>query len=106
VNKFEKMGLLQADVSTLMEGFKRIHNLQKAVLFGSRAKGSYKPGSDVDLALYGDNLSRDDLLALSYWLNQETLLPYKIDLLLYQDIDKAVQDHIERVGITVYTRGT
>ncbi len=104
MNKFELAGLSEADVSTLMEGFKRIKHLKKAVLFGSRAKGNYKPGSDVDLALYGDNVSRDDLLALSCWLNQETLLPYKIDLLLYQDIDKAVQDHIDRVGITIYTR--
>lgn len=75
------------------------------VLFGSRAKGSYKPGSDVDLALYGDNLSRDDLLALSYWLNQETYLPYKIDLLLHCDIDRTVQEHIDRVGRVIYTSG-
>jgi type I restriction enzyme S subunit len=71
-------------------------------LFGSRAKGNYKPGSDIDIALWGDELNAKDILSLHVSWN-ELELPYKLDLLNYTAIkEPALKEHIDRVGIELY----
>ena len=52
----------------------------KATVFGSRAKGVFRAGSDIDIALFGEDLDFPDIIHLSYLLNEETPLPYKFDL--------------------------
>lgn len=95
-------GLRDSDLECIHQAFKRYPNIQEAVLFGSRAKGTYHPGSDVDIALKGTNL-KDTVLALSIYLNQESIMPYEFDLIDYQAIDnKELLEHIDRVGIPVY----
>ncbi|WP_292663978.1 nucleotidyltransferase domain-containing protein [Nitratifractor sp.] len=65
----------------------------KAILFGSRAKGDYRRGSDVDLAIIGNERE------VAYRLNEETNLPYFFDVIHLQKIsNKALLEHIERVG--------
>ncbi len=65
----------------------------KAILFGSRAKGNYRRGSDVDLAIIGNERE------VAYRLNEETNLPYFFDVIHLQKIsNKALLEHIERVG--------
>ena len=74
----------------------------KAILFGSRVKGTYKPFSDVDLTLIGDDLTRDDLLWL-YDAFYESDLPYIFDLSLFRQIkNEELIDHINRRGVVVY----
>ena len=51
---------LQYIVSLLSENTK----ITKAVLYGSRAKGNFKPFSDVDIALFGEELSQKDVKEL------------------------------------------
>jgi len=71
------------------------------VLFGSRAKGNCKPGSDVDIALKGDGLKFKDILEMSVELDQLGL-PYMFDLVIYSRIDqKSPPDHIDRLGISL-----
>jgi predicted nucleotidyltransferase len=79
--------------------------VEKVVLYGSRAKGNYKAGSDIDLTMYGDALNQSILLKILDELDEldELLLPWMIDLSLYQQIDNAnLRDHIERVGMVFY----
>ena len=66
-------------------------------LFGSRAKGNAKPGSDIDLAFFG---ALDDLQAQSIQSELEELpLPYKFDVQPYASIQyAALREHIDRVG--------
>jgi len=53
----------------------------------------------VDLAIK-DNLSNDQVREIEYWLNEETLLPYYFDLVLYNDkLDSQLREHIDRVGL-------
>ncbi len=67
----------------------------------SRALGTFRPGSDIDLTLKG-SLSHRDLLALESELD-ELMLPYKIDLSLFHQIDNArLVQHIEQVGRVLY----
>ena len=72
--------------------------VDKAVLYGSRAKGNYKTGSDIDLTLSGSGLSLAVLHKIENKLD-DLLLPYKIDLSIFELItDPAVIDHIERTS--------
>jgi predicted nucleotidyltransferase len=75
-----------------------------AILYGSRAKGNYKPGSDIDLTLVGGRLAHDDLLKIMGELD-DLLLPYTIDLSIFHMIDhEGLRDHIQRVGQEFYHR--
>jgi len=78
--------------------------VEKAVLYGSRAKGNFKPGSDIDLALHGDNLTDMQMADIADQLD-DLLLPYTIDLLLFATLNHPeLREHIQRVGIAFYER--
>lgn len=84
--------------------FARHPAIDKAVLYGSRAKGNFKTGSDIDLALFGDSLTSRELGIVDEELD-DLLLPYQIDLSLFNRIDHAeLREHIERVGMVFYQR--
>ena len=75
-----------------------------AVLYGSRAKGNYKPGSDIDLTLKG-NFDLSILNSISLKLD-DLYLPYMFDLSIHHHInDPDMIDHISRVGIELYSKG-
>jgi predicted nucleotidyltransferase len=78
--------------------------VQKAVMYGSRAKGNYKTGSDIDLTMYGDDLNHSILLKILDELD-DLLLPWMIDLSIFRQIDnESLREHIERVGTVFYER--
>jgi len=78
--------------------------VEKAVLYGSRAKGNYKAASDIDLTLYGIGLSQETLMEISIALD-DLLLPYTIDLSAYTRLDNdALREHIDRVGLIFFQR--
>lgn len=78
--------------------------VEEAILYGSRAKGVHKPGSDIDLALKGNDLSLQDVNRISLRLD-DLLLPYTFDLSLFHHIDnEELLAHIGRVGKTVFRR--
>jgi predicted nucleotidyltransferase len=81
--------------------------VEQAILYGSRAKGNYKRGSDIDLTLQG---GADLTLTVLYHIMDELddlLLPYQIDLSIWHLIDDlALREHIKRVGQPFYTRAT
>lgn len=75
--------------------------VEEVILFGSRAKGNFKDGSDIDICVKGTSLSDRDIIVLANELD-ELNLPWEIDLLRYEEIsDKAVIEHIDRVGIVL-----
>ena len=76
--------------------------IERAVLYGSRAKGNYRVSSDIDLCLVGDTVSLTQQLQIESELD-DLLLPYKIDLSRFHALDNpALVDHIQRLGVTVY----
>lgn len=78
--------------------------VEKAILYGSRATGTFKPGSDIDLTLTGENLTHNHLLGIMSDLD-DLLLPWMIDLSLLADLDHPnLREHIGRVGQTLYER--
>jgi predicted nucleotidyltransferase len=100
--KIENFGLRESDIESIADFLKKLDTIEKAILFGSRAKGNYKHGSDVDIAIIGD-FDFKNLTRLSYLLNQESKMPYKFDIIDYANIqNQELKDHIDRVGVTIY----
>jgi predicted nucleotidyltransferase len=78
--------------------------VREAILFGSRAKAVHKRGSDIDLALVGQDLTWRTLGQIEDALD-ELLLPYRFSLIIYDDkTDPAVAAHIQRVGYSFYRK--
>lgn len=95
-----KFGLSQKTIDSLNQVFSQFPQVEQVILYGSRAKGNYRDGSDIDLTLKGENLNLNDLLKIEN-LIEELLLPYKIDLSLYQQIENPeFVEHIDRVGVS------
>ena len=76
-------------------------NVRRAILFGSRAKGTHRPYSDVDLAIFGPLGPLDgEAIALDL---EDLLLPYKFDVVPMAQLEHAaLREHIERVGIVIF----
>lgn len=100
-----KYGLKEATIQKMCAVLAKFPQVDRAVLYGSRAKGNYKNGSDIDLTLCGDaDLTLDVLSKIMHALD-DLLLPYTIDLSIFRDIgDPDVIEHIRRVGVTFYQK--
>ena len=99
-----KFGLKDETVAAINAVFAHFPDIEEVVLYGSRAKGTFKPGSDIDLTIREHGLSLDDLLRLENQLD-DLLLPYKIDLSLFRQIQHAAMiEHIQRVGVSFYVK--
>ncbi len=100
-----RFGLKETTIQKLCGVFAKYPQVTEAVLYGSRAKGNYKNGSDIDLTLHG---GADLTLNVMYKILDEIddlLLPYTIDLSIYRTLsDPDFIDHIQRVGVTFYDR--
>lgn len=78
----------------------RIHNMNKVILFGSRARGDFKKTSDIDLAAEGENFDR---FALDIEEETSTLLQYDI-VNLGRDMQEELREAIAREGIMIYEK--
>ncbi len=97
-------GLKEETVKKINSIFANYEKVEEVVLYGSRAKGNYKSGSDVDLALKGKKLNLKLLNKISLDLD-DLLLPYTLDLSIYHHIaNPDLIKHIERVGKIFYKR--
>jgi predicted nucleotidyltransferase len=77
--------------------------ISEVILYGSRAKGTHRPGSDLDLTLKGDVLTTNQLMDISGRID-DLLLPYEVDLSIFKHIDNPdLIDHINRVGKVVFS---
>jgi predicted nucleotidyltransferase len=97
-------GLPPAAIHKVIETIAREPEVQKVILYGSRAKGTQRAGSDIDLCLDAEGLDASVLLRLENELD-DLLLPWMIDITVRDRIDDpALLEHIERVGIVLYHR--
>ncbi|MDR1908534.1 MAG: nucleotidyltransferase domain-containing protein [Spirochaetaceae bacterium] len=79
--------------------------IRSAVLYGSRATGAYRNGSDIDLTLHvDDSFSYNDLLRVKEAFNASDI-PYMVDISDYRKIsNENLKDHIQRAGKVLYRR--
>lgn len=98
-------GLSSSDLNVIINVLKSYPTIDEAILFGSRAKGTHKPGSDVDIAIRGPG-TESITARLSGQLNDETPLPYTFDVVSLDTLEnQALREHIERVGVLLYKSG-
>lgn len=98
-------GLKKSDLEYIVSKIKQLNEIKKAVIFGSRAKGNFKPGSDIDIAIYGDNITFDTVSKLHSILDEQGPLPYFIDIVDYTHSGyKELKNHIDRVGTVIYKK--
>lgn len=91
-------GLDNLDIKKTQSVFNLHPEIEKAILFGSRAKGNYKAASDIDLTLVGNSLTLTIQQQIEHELN-DLLLPYKFDISIYHTISSAeLVEHINRAG--------
>ena len=72
--------------------------VSKAVIFGSRAKGNFRPNSDIDIAVWGNEPNIGRILTEL----DELPMPYKFDVVEYEPLTAALREHIDRVGVVFY----
>lgn len=100
-----EFGLSDKTLSTVRAILGRYPTVDKAIVYGSRAKGNYKTGSDIDLALVGTDLDYDTLGSIASDLDDSDI-PYKVDISILARIGNPdLVDHIQRVGKLFYERG-
>lgn len=99
-----KFGIEQPVFSSLIKILAEHPKVEEAVIYGSRAKGVHKPGSDIDLVLKGKGLDLQELNRISLALDSLPM-PYIVDLSIHHRIEEPeLLAHIERVGKTIYRR--
>jgi predicted nucleotidyltransferase len=100
----QKYGLTVETLQKIQTVLSHYPNIETVILYGSRAMGNYRNGSDIDLTFQGKCLDADVLYRVDDELD-DLLLPYHFDLSLYQEIDNSsLLAHIERVGLRFYEK--
>jgi len=98
-----KYGLSERTLKTLDSIFKMYPGIKEVVLYGSRAKGNYRPGSDIDITLKTTSVfCWNDLLRISGNF-EDSDIPYFVDVSIYDTLRNSdLTDHIDRVGKVLY----
>lgn len=101
-----KTGLNQTVIDQINHVFAQFPCVESAIIFGSRAKGNFRTGSDIDLAVTGTKITPQQLLNIEKILD-DLPLPYTIDLVWLEKItNKDLSNHINRVGLPLYQQQT
>ena len=97
-----KFGLNDSIITKIQHVFEKYPQIDKVVVFGSRAKGNFRPGSDIDLTLFGNELNQQLCSDIAEELD-DLFLPYMIDMSVFDLLDhEDLKEHILRVGKVFY----
>lgn len=96
-------GLADEHIGKIRKVFESYPSINAVILYGSRAKGTYRNGSDIDLTLQGNRKGlQQDIYRISDDL-EELMLPYTFDLSIFDEIENPnLLEHIERVGVIFF----
>jgi uncharacterized protein len=97
-------GLTEITINKIISVFTDHPEIEKAIIYGSRAKGNYRNGSDIDITLYGDTIQYSLLSSLNQEIDALNL-PYLFDISLYNELESDdLKEHINRVGQLFYKK--
>lgn len=92
-------GLKELHKELVIESLLKRDTVKAAWLFGSRAMGTYRPNSDIDLVLEGDHITLSDVAAVLSEI-ELTTIPYKVDIVIKHKItSEKLLEHIEQYGV-------
>lgn len=99
-----KYGLSGDIIERLQQIFTSYPQIEEVVLYGSRATGTFRKGSDIDLTLRGENVNFTVLTKIMAEV-ESCSIPYKVDLSVYQTIENAkLREHIAQYGKLFYAK--
>lgn len=99
-----RFGLNERNLKTLVSVLESFPQIQRVVIFGSRAKGNFHAGSDIDLAIMNEGIGSAELSKIHARF-EESDLPFFVDLVNYSTIDvPALREHIDRAGVEFYLK--
>ncbi|PFM75222.1 DNA polymerase III subunit beta [Bacillus sp. AFS077874] len=102
-----KYGLSEKDLSAIIQAASSFDAIDRVILFGSRAKGNYRPTSDIDLAIYGDQVNFHIVSKLHARLEDLSHMPYLFDIVDGTHLThQALKRHIERVGQVIFKKSS
>jgi predicted nucleotidyltransferase len=103
--KNNNLGIYNKSYDLIIKELEKFPELEKAVIFGSRAMGNYKKGSDIDIAIFGENITFRILSRLYTILNEEISTPYFIDVVHFEKTENEnLKKHITEQGKIIYTK--
>lgn len=101
-----KLGLPQTTLDKLNRVFRQHQAIDSVLIYGSRAKGNYRAGSDIDLTIKGGIMPFAELMQIEDQID-DLFLPYTVDLSQYGQLTNVdLIDHIDRVGVVVYDKNS
>ncbi|QXM06663.1 nucleotidyltransferase domain-containing protein [Crassaminicella indica] len=100
-----RFGIPSKSMGLIKDALIRRKEIEKAAIFGSRAIGNYKNGSDVDIVIYGIDITVEIVNQISVELNEKLPLPYYFDVVHYEGLKhEGLKKHIDKFGKVFYKR--
>lgn len=98
-------GMLERDMKNIEDAIREFQEIDEVIVFGSRAMGNNKKASDVDIAVKGNEVTRETVIRLSGILNEEKPIPYFFDVVDYNSIgNDELKKHIDMEGKVIYKK--
>ena len=100
-----EIGLSEKSMKIIYDIFAQFQQIEKVILYGSRAMGNFREGSDIDMTIIADEtFSYDDLLKLNGMFS-DSYLPYFVDLSIFSKLQNtSLIEHINRKGKLLYEK--
>jgi len=96
-------GITEKSYKLLVNTIFKYFEVEDVLVFGSRAKGNFKKGSDIDLAIKGKRCNERIAMNIKGYVNEELPIPYHIDIVFYDGLkDSDLKEHIDRVGVRLF----
>lgn len=97
-----RFGLSPAHLEAIVAVLRDFREVDRAVVFGSRAMGTFKTGSDIDVCVFGKHADSELAARVERVLNERTATPFRVDVLAYDGIDSvSLRQHIDQVGVSI-----
>ena len=104
MNVAPPFGLSAATLEKLNSVFAQHTAIVTVLIYGSRAKGNYRTGSDIDLTIKGDEIPFTEFMQIEDQID-DLMLPYTVDLSQYRQLENTdLIAHIDRVGVAIYRK--
>ncbi|HBR29377.1 MAG TPA: nucleotidyltransferase domain-containing protein [Firmicutes bacterium] len=101
-----KYGISIVQLKEIINFIKEYPEVEEAVLFGSRALGTFKDASDVDIALKGEKVTHSLAAKMKFNIEEDTYLPYFFDFVAYPLVNnESLKEQIDTKGIVIYRKG-
>ncbi len=99
-------GLRDSDIEYITKQVEMISNIEKVSIFGSRAKGTYRENSDIDIVVYGNNIDKPLIFRLYEILEEDAPYPFFVDIVDYTSADEVLKSEIDKYSVVLYVRNS